>query len=88
MWKQLSQLHWSWVLLHLVCSLAVSIQVVLVLQEFVNPQTTNSEIKEIHLQDLDFPLLFKICIDPSFNDTALLQWKPWAMTAYGITSQE
>ena len=65
MWKQLSQLHWSWVLLHLVCCLAVSIQVVLVLQEFVNPQTTNSEIKEIHLQDLDFPLLFKICVDPS-----------------------
>ena len=71
MWKQLSQLHWSWVLLHLACSLAVSIQVVLVLQEFVNPQTTNSEIKEIHLQDLDFPLLFKICVDPSFNDTAV-----------------
>ena len=71
MWKQLSQLHWSWVLLHLVCSLAVSIQVVLVLQEFVNPQTTNSEIKETHLQDLDFPLLFKICVDPSFNDTAV-----------------
>ena len=73
MWKHISQLQWPWILLHIACSLAVSIQIVSVLHDFVKPQTTNSETEEIHLENMEFPLLFKICVDPSFNGSAVAE---------------
>ena len=71
MWRRLSQLRWPWILLHLACSLAVSVQIISVLYDFIKPQTTNSETEEIKLENIEFPLLFKICTNPSFNDSAV-----------------
>ena len=71
MWKHISKVKWPWVCLYLACSLAVGIQLVPVLRGFFSPETTNSETKELNLQEIDFPLLFKICVDPSFNALAV-----------------
>ena len=69
MWRCWSQLQWSWVL-HISCSLAVTIQLVSIIQNFISPQSTNSENEEVNIQKMEFPLLFKICVCPSFNNSA------------------
>ena len=69
MWKCWSQLQWSWIL-HISCSLAVTIQLVSLIQSHISPQSTNSENEEVNIQKMEFPLLFKICVQPSFNNSA------------------
>ena len=71
MLKHISQVQWAWVLLHMACSLAVTIQLLSVLHSFIKPETTNSETEEINLENMEFPLQFKICVDPSFNGSAV-----------------
>ena len=69
MWRCWSQPQWSWVL-HISCSLAVTIQLVSLIQSHISPQSTNSENEEVNIQKMEFPLLFKICVQPSFNNSA------------------
>ena len=71
MWKHIRQLQWQWVMLYMACSLAVTIQLISVLHSFIKPQTTNSETEEVNLGNIEFPLRFKICVDPSFNGSAV-----------------
>ena len=42
------------------------------LMSYFHPTLTNTEVKEVPLKDMDFPLDFKVCFEPSrFNETLL-----------------
>ena len=47
-------------------------QLIQILPNYFSPTLTHTEVKEVPLRDMDFPLDFKICLRPSaFNETAL-----------------
>ena len=47
-------------------------QLIQILPNYFSPTLTHTEVKEVPLRDMDFPLDFKICLRPSaFNETAI-----------------
>ena len=47
-------------------------QLVQILPSYFHPTATNTEVKEVPLKDMDFPLDFKVCFEPArFNETVL-----------------
>ena len=64
-------MKFHWVLIHSTCVVAFIIQFGIVLNGFIYPSMTNTVVHENNLQELDFPLVFKICVQPAFNLTAL-----------------
>ena len=58
-------------LVNLSCFVGFCVQLANVVDTYVHPTQTTMEVNEKDLQDSDFPLLFKICINPSFNHTAI-----------------
>ena len=58
-------------LINIACILAATIQLGFILESFIKPTLLNTSVKEIDLQDIDFPIEIKICAQPGFNETAL-----------------
>ena len=59
------------ILLNVGCFIAFTIQMGLLAYDQMNPtQTVISTVRK-NRSDIDFPVLFKICIKPGFNTTAL-----------------
>jgi hypothetical protein len=57
---------------HLACTSALLVQIGSVLWNgYIRPSVTNTVVEEKELKNMDFPLTFKICITPGFNDSAL-----------------
>ena len=56
---------------HGCCFLAFCIQTFLITKEFLRPSATVSATKKMQLMDLVFPVLFRICVRPCFNMSAL-----------------
>jgi hypothetical protein len=64
-------MKWIW-LLHLLCAAALLVQLGSVLWNgYIRPSVTNTVVEEIKLEDMDLPVVFKICITPGFNLTAI-----------------
>ena len=61
----------SWNLINIACILAAIIQLGFIIESFIKPTLMNTSVKEIDLQDIDFPIEIKICAQPGFNETAL-----------------
>ena len=61
----------SWRLINIACVLAAIVQLGFILESFIKPTLLNTSVKEIDLQDIDFPIEIKICAQPGFNETAL-----------------
>ena len=61
----------------MICILAVVTQLAFNFRDFLFPRLTNSRLETRSLQGEDFPLIFKICVQPAFNKTALVE------TGYG-----
>ena len=59
------------VVMHVCCFVAFTIQMGLLAMNQINPLETVSHIKEMNLDDIDFPVVFKICIKPAFNISEL-----------------
>ena len=53
------------------CFLAFCSQMFLITKEFLQPSYTVSATRKTHLRDLVFPVLFKLCVRPCFNLSAL-----------------
>ena len=53
--------------------MAALVQLAFIMEGFVKPTLLNTQVKEINLSDIDFPLDIKICVMPGFNETALNQ---------------
>ena len=58
-------------LANLACLIGFCFQFGNVLDTYVHPTQTTITVTERHLQDDNFPLLFKICFNPSFNASAV-----------------
>ena len=50
--------------------LETEIQLVNVLESYIQPTITRTWEEEVPLEDIEFPLVIKICIVPGFNQTA------------------
>ena len=62
-----------WVLANLACTVVLAIQLTHVLEGYLKPTITRTWEEEVPLQDIEFPLVIKICVVPGFNQTALLE---------------
>ena len=60
-----------WVLANIVCTIVLAIQLFNVLESFLKPTITRTWEEEVPLEDIEFPLVVKICVIPGFNQTAL-----------------
>ena len=59
------------ILLNVGCLLAFIIQMSILTYYQIHPSQTVTSTVRKNLSDVDFPVLFKICIKPGFNLTAL-----------------
>jgi hypothetical protein len=60
-----------WIVLHAGCTLLFAWQLASLSAGVIWPTHTVTSTVNRNLSDIDFPVLFKICIKPGFNDTAL-----------------
>ena len=60
-----------WRSVNIACILAATIQLACVLKQFLVPEQTNTSLENINLEDIKFPLVFKICSQPGFNVSAI-----------------
>ena len=61
----------GWFLVNFLCIFAVTIQLAFNLRDFLFPRLTNTRVETRVLRGEDFPLIFKICVQPAFNKSAL-----------------
>ena len=61
-----------WVLVHSLCFLALAIHVMIIGRNLLYPLHPHTYIKEESLQNVAFPVIFKICFKPAFKDDELL----------------
>ena len=61
----------GWFLINTLCIFAVVTQLAFNLRDFFIPRLTNTRVETRNIQGDDFPLIFKICIQPAFNKTAI-----------------
>ena len=59
------------ILLHAGCFLTFTAQMIVLAMNQISPSTTISHLEERNLDSIDFPVLFKICIKPAFNNSEL-----------------
>ena len=62
---------WMWLLVNLFCTVVLTVQLVVLLDSYVNPTNTRTWDEEVMLADIEFPLIFKICVIPGFNEKAV-----------------
>ena len=55
------------------CLIAVIIQISNLAYHQIHPSQTVTSTQRENLSDIDFPVVFKICIKPGFNTTALTE---------------
>ena len=63
--------RWLWVFAHVFCICVFFVQLFQLLPSYFAPTRTHTEVKELQLKDMDFPLNIKICAKPDYNKTAL-----------------
>ena len=66
-------MKWHWIVVHVVCVVACFLQMGSVMEGYIHPTLTNTVVEEKNLKDINFPLIFKICVQPGFNDTAVIE---------------
>ena len=67
----LLNIKWPWLLVHLLCGLAFLVQLKSVFIDFMEPTVFNTLVEKKDLTEIDFPIVFKICVKPGFNISAL-----------------
>ena len=60
-----------WLVLHAGCTLAFLVQMVTLTRSLLNPSQTISHTSIENVTVEDFPVIFKVCIKPGFDDEAL-----------------
>ena len=72
--EMLGKIRWVWAFAYLFCTCLFLYQLVKILPDYFAPTMTHTEVKDVPLKDMDFPLSIKVCFRPSvFNSTALKQ---------------
>ena len=60
-----------WFFVNILCVLAVVIQLAFNFRDFLFPRLTNTRVEARTIQEDQFPLIFKICVQPAINKEAL-----------------
>ena len=60
-----------WLIVNIICLICFGIQFGNVLEGYIFPVQTNTQVGTTNLQDIQFPIIFKICVKPGFNLTAI-----------------
>ena len=58
-------------LIRILCLVAFLTQTSMLIERMLNPQETLIGTQKVGFEKIEFPLIFKICIKPGFNDTEL-----------------
>ena len=87
-WRRICTIKSLWFLANLVCTAILIVQLAYVLEVYVNPKITHTWEEEVLLEDIDFPVVIKVCVIPGFNQTALndVGYKDKLGYFYGINS--
>ena len=64
---------WIWTLANLFCTASFLFQLFHLLPSYLAPTMTNTEVTNVQLKNMNFPLDFEICVRPLLNSTALQQ---------------
>ena len=67
-------LNTLWILSNVVFTVFFTIQLAHVLQGYIKPQTTRTWDEYARLEEMEFPLVIKICVIPGFNQKALSEF--------------
>ena len=62
-----------WILANIACTAILTFQLGHVLEGYIKPTITRTWEEDVPLEDIDFPLVIKICVVPGFNQTALYE---------------
>ena len=60
-------------LVNFCCGVLFIIQVFLIVEGYVWPEVTNTVSYHENLDDVDFPVKFKICVQPGFDEQELIE---------------
>ena len=60
-----------WIFANLLCTAILTVQLGFVLERFFRPTITSTWEEEVLLEDIDFPVVINICVNPGFNQRAL-----------------
>ena len=63
--------HAPFYLIRVGCFLAFLAQISILIFGMMNPKTTLTGTQKVGFEEIDFPLVFKVCIKPGFNDREL-----------------
>ena len=69
--KSLFSLKTLWILANITCTVILTVQLSVVFEGYIKPTITRTWEKDVPLQNMDFPLVIKVCVIPGFNHTAL-----------------
>jgi len=72
--RQLLALKTLWILANIVFTAFLTVQLANVLEGYIKPQTTQTWEEYARLDDMEFPLVIKICVMPGFNQRALREF--------------
>ena len=73
-WSQFSNFLCKkpWALAFLPCVIAFVVQITNLAEEMINPTQTVVNTRRLNLSQLNiFPVVFKLCIEPGYNQTAM-----------------
>ena len=59
--------------MNLCCGVLFNIQVFLIVESYVWPEVTNTVSYHEHLDEIDFPVKFKNCVQPGFDEQELIE---------------
>ena len=62
-----------WILANITCTTILTVQLAHVLEGYIKPKILRTWDEEVLLEDIDFPVVIKICVVPGFNQTALYE---------------
>ena len=60
-----------WLIINILCILAFLVQISLITYGYLVPDKTHTFSYKQDLHQMEFPVLFKICVVPGFNDSQL-----------------
>ena len=63
--------HAPYYLIRVGCLLAFLAQISILIYDMINPTRTLIATQKVDFADIEFPLVFKVCIKPGYNETEL-----------------
>ena len=69
--KRVFTLKTLWMLANITCTIILTVQLSIVFEGYISPTLTRTWEEEVPLENMNIPLVIKVCVIPGFNQTAL-----------------